>query len=277
MECIRLLRPYNWIKNFLVFIPLFFAREILLPGKLLDVFLSFILFCLVASCVYIINDLADVEQDRLHPKKQHRPIASRKVSPTKAKFLLLGLTVVAGIVLGQFSIAVIMLVSMYLILNVLYSFYLKHVAVLDIVLIAGFYLLRILVGGLVAQVPISNWLILCTIFVALFLITGKRKAEMAKEMKRAVLDLYSNEVLNAILILSITLAIISYSLYTVLVLTDTLAVYSIFFVLLGILRYLLLIYTTDKVEYPEKALFSDWWVIFAGIGWLVCMYIILYR
>jgi 4-hydroxybenzoate polyprenyltransferase len=277
MEYIRLLRPYNWIKNFLVFIPLFFAREILFPGKLFDVFLSFILFCLVASCVYIINDLADVEQDRLHPKKQYRPIASGKVSPTSAKILLLVLTVVTGTVLGYFSLTVIILVSMYLILNVLYSFYLKHIAILDIVLIAGFYLLRILVGGIVAHVHISNWLILCTIFVALFLITGKRKAEMAKETKRAVLDLYSDEVLNAILVISITLAIISYSLYTVLVLTHTLAVYSIFFVLFGILRYLLLIYTTDKVEYPEKAIFTDWWVIFAGIGWLVCMYIILYR
>jgi len=277
MEYLRLLRPYSWIKNFLVFIPLFFAKQFFSDGKIKIVLLSFILFCLAASCVYIINDLADAQQDRLHPKKQHRPIASGSVSPLHAKVLLLALAIATSIVLSYFPLTVILLIGAYLVLNVLYSFYLKHVAMLDIVLIAGFYLLRILVGGLAAQVPISNWLILCTIFLALFLITGKRKSEMTQGVKRAVLDLYSQEILNAILIASVTLVIISYSLYTVLVLGDTLAVYSIFFVLLAILRYVLLIYSTDKVEYPEKALFTDWWIVFAAIAWLGCMYAILYR
>ncbi len=277
MEYLRLLRPYSWIKNFLVFIPLFFAKQFFSDGKIKIVLLSFILFCLAASCVYIINDLADAQQDRLHPKKQHRPIASGNISPLHAKVLLLALAIATSIVLSYFPLTVILLIGAYLVLNVLYSFYLKHVAMLDIVLIAGFYLLRILVGGLAAQVPISNWLILCTIFLALFLITGKRKSEMTQGVKRAVLDLYSQEILNAILIASVTLVIISYSLYTVLVLGDTLAVYSIFFVLLAILRYVLLIYTTDKVEYPEKALFTDWWIVFAAIAWLGCMYAILYR
>ncbi len=277
MEYLRLLRPYSWIKNFLVFIPLFFAKQFFSDGKIKIVLLSFILFCLAASCVYIINDLADAQQDRLHPKKQHRPIASGNISPLHAKVLLLALAIATSIVLSYFPLTVILLIGAYLVLNVLYSFYLKHVAMLDIVLIAGFYLLRILVGGLAAQVPISNWLILCTIFLALFLITGKRKSEMTQGVKRAVLDLYSQEILNAILIASVTLVIISYSLYTVLVLGDTLAVYSIFFVLLAILRYVLLIYSTDKVEYPEKALFTDWWIVFAAIAWLGCMYAILYR
>ncbi|MDB5188770.1 MAG: phosphoribose diphosphate:decaprenyl-phosphate phosphoribosyltransferase [Candidatus Nomurabacteria bacterium] len=277
MEYLRLLRPYNWIKNFLVFIPLFFAKQLFIPGKLSSVFLSFMLFCLVASFVYIVNDLVDVEQDRQHSKKQHRPIASGKVSPRQASMLLAVVGVLIVTTLSYFSHTVIMLMAVYLILNILYSLYLKHIAILDILLIAGFYLLRVLVGGAVAQVPISHWLTLSTIFLALFLITGKRKAEMAQTVKRKVLDLYTPEVLNAILIISVTLVIVSFSLYTVLVLATTVAVYSIFFILLAILRYLLLISTTDKVEYPEKALFSDWWIFLATLGWLICMYIVLYR
>jgi decaprenyl-phosphate phosphoribosyltransferase len=154
--------------------------------------------------------------------------------------------------------------------------YLKHIAVLDILLVSSFYFIRIMVGGIAAQVPISHWLLLCIIFVSLFLIVGKRLAEFRQNEKRIVLLQYTPEFLNAMLIISATLIIISYSLYSVLVWNSDIAIFSIFLVLLGIIRYLLLIFTTDRAEYPEKVIITDKIIFMSGILWVFIMYLIIY-
>jgi decaprenyl-phosphate phosphoribosyltransferase len=276
MEYLRLLRPYSWVKNVLIFVPLFFARELFIVDKVHAVFLSFVLFCLAASCVYIINDIIDIQQDQLHPEKCHRPLASKKITRSQALFLLGGLLLLAGLLSFYVDIHVVMIIGIYIVLNLAYSFYFKHIAVVDMLLVTVFYLLRIIAGGVSAHVDISHWLILCIIFISLFLIAGKRKAEMGQISKRKVLAQYSLELLNSIVTMSATLAIISYSLYTVLVLVPVAAVYSIFFVLFAILRYLLLIYSNKKTEYPEQALMTDYWIACATVGWIVCIYFILY-
>ena len=277
MEYIKLIRPYSWIKNTLIFIPLFFAKQLFFVGKLETVFVSFILFCLVASCVYIINDLIDIKQDRLHPTKRNRPLASNKITRKNALLLLASLLVLSIFLLFYVNKYVAIVMGIYFTLNLIYSSYLKHTVIIDILLVVGFYLARVIVGGIAAQVVISNWLIPCIMFIALFLIAGKRRAEMSQEFKRKVLEYYSIELLNSIVIISAALILVYYSLYTVLVLTSPVAVYSIFFVLIALLRYLMLIYTTNKVEYPERALFTDYWIVFSIIGWIVSMFYILYK
>ncbi len=272
----KLLRPYNWIKNFFVFVPLFFSRSFYSHDKLIDVVWSFIAFSLTASCVYVINDLVDREQDRKHPIKQKRPLASGVISPAMALLLLAFVCVVCVLVTIYFIPSIWPYLVLYFILNLSYSLWLKKVAAVDILLIASFYLIRVLVGGVAASVPISHWLILCTIFISLFLICGKRKAEYSQDYRRQVLESYHPQVLDGLLVLSATLAVICYSLYTVLVLNSDLAVYSVFFVLLAVFRYLLIIHKTDKSEYPEFAIIADPIVVFSGFSWLILMYYIFY-
>ncbi|MEN9649281.1 MAG: hypothetical protein RL094_248 [Candidatus Parcubacteria bacterium] len=273
---LRLLRPTSWIKNFFIFVPLFFAREFLFIQKLESVIVAFICFSLTASCVYILNDIADREQDKLHDKKKFRPIASGAVSVRRA-LQVFAVLLITTIALTHYVVpAITYYLAAYFLLNIAYSFYLKHIATIDILLISGFFLIRILIGGEAAGVHISLWLLLCTIFISLFLIVGKRIAEFNGKSKRAVLNVYTSEFLTALLIIAATLSIISYSLYSVLVLNSYIAVYSIFFVLLGVLRYVFIVFTSAKSEYPERAVVSDPIVLVATLGWIIFMCMIFY-
>lgn len=272
-----LLRPYSWIKNFFVFVPIFFAHELFSVIKLIPVLYTFLIFCLTASSVYIINDIADRERDKNHSSKKHRPLPSGKVSLREAGIMLILLIITSAFLIYYLVPEIAPLIFTYFVLNLFYSLYLKHIAIVDILLVSSFYLLRIEAGGQAAQVPISAWLILCTIFLALFLIVGKRKAEIVSlDSKREVLSVYTHNFLEALLIISVTSSIISYSLYTVLVLNSPHAVYSIFFVLLGVFRYMFLTYTTNQGEYPEKAIWDDKIVLLSILGWVVFMYYIFY-
>ena len=271
-EYFHLLRPASWVKNFFVFAPLFFARELFSITKLTTTLSAFLIFCLTASSVYIINDIVDRKEDKRHSLKRYRPLASGKISLKEAVFILLLLMVSAASLTYSFAQQIAVVVTIYFLLNVLYSFYVRRIPVLDILLISSFYLLRIEAGGRAAQVPISAWLILCTIFLALFLIIGKRKAEIMRlDVKREVLNVYTQKFLEALFIISAGLSIISYSLYTLLVLNSRIAVYSIFFVLLGMFRYILLSYNTDQGECPEKTIWGDNVLVLSALGWTIFM------
>ncbi len=274
---VALLRPYSWIKNLFIFVPLFFAKDIFNVAKVDATIIAFVVFCLTASCVYIINDLVDIEQDQKHSQKKNRPVASGKVSRKQALTLLCCLAVAVLLLITFFIPQIWGVMLIYIALTFLYTFYFKHVAVVDILLIASFYLIRIVIGGIAASIYISEWLLLCTIFMSLFLIVGKRLSEFQQEHKRAVLEHYTPEFLKGLLILASTLAVISYSLYTVLVLSSPFAVFSVFFVLLGVIRYTLLIFTSNKSEYPEKLVVSDPILLLSGILWICFMYLIFYH
>jgi 4-hydroxybenzoate polyprenyltransferase len=273
---LKLLRPNSWLKNFFIFIPLFFARDVFDSDKLVAVCLSFIIFSLVASSVYILNDIVDQEHDRQHEKKKFRPIASGQISVRTALiifFILICSTFILSLI---FVPQIVPLLLIYFILNLGYSYYLKNIAIVDVIIISLFYLIRLLVGGLAIHVNISAWLILCTIFISLFLIIGKRIAEFNQETGRKVLSGYTSEFLHGFLFITAALSIISYSLYIILVLDSSLAIYSIFFVILGIMRYCYIILTTHKSEYPEQVIISDKVILTSGICWLILMYIIFY-
>jgi decaprenyl-phosphate phosphoribosyltransferase len=277
MPFLRLLRPHHWIKNFFVFIPIFFAKEIFIWEKLESTFLAFVVFCLLASSVYVINDIVDREQDALHPKKKTRPIASGQVKVPAAIVLAFVLIIGAAVFIWQLIPAVIYAAVIYLGMNLAYSFALKHYAIFDVLLISALYLVRVMAGGIASQTPVSSWLVLCTLFVTLFLILGKRKAEMTHKKQRRVLGSYNPDVVDHLLTISVSLTLISYSLYSVLGVESPYAVFSIFFVLLALFRYLHLTYSDDaSTENPEKILLKDQVVLGSIIGWVIFMFIIFY-
>ena len=273
---IKLLRPQSWIKNFFIFVPIFFAGEFFNSEKLHSVILAFIIFSLSASAVYIINDFADRELDRDHERKRFRPLASGLVSNTGALVLFVILLASISFLSINFVPGIIPLILIYLFFNIIYSFFAKKIVIIDLVIISFFYLLRILVGGEAGDVLVSSWLVLCTIFISLFLISGKRMAEFNQNQKRHVLSSYSGEFLKIILIIASTLSIISYGLYAVLSLQNNLAVYSILLVLLGIFRYLYIVFTTNESEYPEKVVIKDRVILLTVISWIIIMLIIFY-
>jgi 4-hydroxybenzoate polyprenyltransferase len=168
------------------------------------------------------------------------------------------------------------ILALYLLLNIAYSFSLKYLAVLDVLLVASFYVLRILSGGFAANVHVSSWLIVTILFVALLLILGKRKSELGHERPREVLRHYSETFLNAALSIAAALTIIAYSLYILIAHPNPYGVYTIFFVLLGILRYLLLLYNGANAEAPERMVWRDPVILLSIVLWVITMYFIFY-
>ncbi len=221
MQILRLLRVKHYIKNVLIFLPLFFARELTTPALLLKTLLAFLAFCLLASAVYVFNDLRDADKDQSHPVKRNRPIASGAVSRRTAALLFAALlagaaalTVLAG---GGFALWAAM--AAYLALNIAYSMGLKNVPIADIVILASGYLLRVMIGAAVTGIPISNWLYLTVIAMAFYLGLGKRRGEMlahaAGEGARPVLRFYTPGFLEKNMLMCVTLGIVFYSLWTV--------------------------------------------------------------
>jgi 4-hydroxybenzoate polyprenyltransferase len=263
----RLLRPQQWVKNVLVFAALVFARKLFDPHAFLLATLAFGAFCLASSSVYVVNDLIDADRDRLHPEKQKRPIASGAVPPGTAKLLALALTAVSlglsfGIGLG-FGLSVLLYLSM----THFYSVAGKNVVVLDVMLIAAGFVIRAAGGALAIDVPMSNWFILCTLFLALFIALEKRKAEMlaledGAGRTRPVLGTYTLPALSAYTATSMGGVLISYALYLldlrhlsgrsfqILALTFP-------FVMFAIFRYHLLVETERLGEKAEEIVLVD--------------------
>lgn len=274
-----LLRPYQWIKNLLVFVPIVFAREFFETPKLLAATQSFVAFSLIASAGYVLNDILDRKQDARHPQKKDRPLAAGKVSARAAWGVLgfLGVLVILMIWTGL-SQKFALVIAAYVMLNVLYSVYLKHVVIVDLLLVTTFYLLRVIGGGVATGTFISEWLFLVMGAGALLLIIGKRKAELQHKNQREVLQIYSEELLDQILTVAASLTIITYGLYTVLGAYSDLAIYSTVFVIFGVLRYLYLVdRSAEVIEYPEKVLSQDKPLLFTVAAWSAYMLSVLYK
>lgn len=260
------MRPKQWAKNLLLFIALIFDQQLTNWPAFLHIFAGFILFSLLSSAVYIINDLTDLEADRQHPQKQLRPIPAGKL-PTR---LALAAAVVLLLIVGLGSVwlsgwfALICLA--YLLLNVAYSKWLKHIPILDVMILASFYVLRVVVGVvLIVVTRFSPWLYVFTTFLALFLGIGKRRAELAlladnANSHRKVLEGYTLPLLDQLTIIVSGSAIITYSLYTFsapnLPANHTMML-TIPFVIFGIFRYLYLVQVEHCGGAPEEVLFTD--------------------
>jgi 4-hydroxybenzoate polyprenyltransferase len=264
---LRLLRPRQWIKNLLLFAALVFARQLFVPRSVGLACIAFVTFCLAASSVYVVNDLVDVERDRQHPEKRARPIAAGEIAPGTAALLALLLSaaaLAAAFWIGRgFAAAVVV----YLGTSHFYSLAGKNVVILDVLLVAAGFVIRAVAGALAIHVPYSDWFILCTLFLAMFIAFSKRRAELVAigdgaARTRPVLALYSQGALATFTAASMAAAVISYSLYVQDVHTkadsgQALLPFTVPFVIFVIFRYHLLVERGALGERPEDAVFQD--------------------
>ncbi|HYF29307.1 MAG TPA: UbiA family prenyltransferase [Candidatus Paceibacterota bacterium] len=273
---LQLMRPQQWVKNSLVFAPIFFAGAFFVPSAFIAALVCFVAFSTLASAVYVVNDLRDLEADREHPVKARRPLPSGTVSKLSAILLAIALTLVTCILLFLIPTAIPVFL-VYALLNLAYTFSLKHVPVIDISLVASFYVLRVVAGGAAAAIALSPWIVLATFFVALFLVSGKRQGEFTHTVRRKVLDGYSEQMLGYLLISSAVLAIAFYGLWAIFTHPSTAAAYSTILVATVFFR-MLNIMTTDpaRAESPELLVFKDGWTFGLTVFWTLVLAAIFY-
>ncbi len=285
-DVLRLLRPMQWSKNAVVFAALIFAKHLFHPRDALLVTAAFCAFCAVASGAYVMNDLRDCERDRQHPLKSLRPLPSGRVRRSTATVLALGLEAVglAGSVAlgGGFAI----LVCLYLVLQVAYTFWLKEVVILDVMAIAAGFVIRAGAGGVVIHVPVSPWLIICTFLLMMFLGFSKRRHELIllegrATDHRASLKEYSPYFLDQMIAVVTASTVVAYAIYTVSpevrekLGTDKLYL-TIPFVLFGIFRYLYLVHQREEGGNPTQLLLSDRPLLADVLLWIVTAALLLY-
>ncbi len=263
---LRLLRPKQWTKNLLLFAALIFAERMLDPLAFGRACLAFLVFCLASSSIYVVNDLVDVERDRTHPEKRHRPIASGEVTPGAARVLAAVLTLAALGLAPVLGSSFLQVTGVYLVLSHFYSFLGKNIVLLDTLLVAIGFVLRAVAGALAIDVDYSDWFVLCTLFVALFIALSKRKAELLaggdSSGSRPVLRHYTADSLTAFTGTSMAAAVISYSLYVQDVLEESadelrMMIFTVPFVIIAIFRYHLLVENAGAGEKPEEVLLTD--------------------
>jgi 4-hydroxybenzoate polyprenyltransferase len=270
---IRTLRPHQWIKNIFVAAALVFAQRLREPHDVARTALAVLAFCLLSGAVYAFNDVRDVEQDRLHPTKRHRPIASGALSERAAMIWagVLATASLAGCLVLSWKLAAF--AALYLVQNVLYSIKLKHVAFLDVALIASGFELRVLAGAAAIAVPASRWVLLCTGLLALFFGLGKRAHELAWAERtgkttstRAALSGYRMQVVRVLMLVLGILTCAAYAGYTLSPRTAQMfgterLVYTVPFVALGVLRFLFLALWYPKDDPPTEAMLRDKWML----------------
>lgn len=282
---LKLMRPLQWIKNAFVFVGIIFSGKFTDYQLLLQaVYIAFV-FSLVSSSVYILNDLFDRENDRRHPRKSSRPLASGEISPGAGGFLML-VCLVTGLTAGMFISPVVAgLLIIYVLQNLAYSKLLKNVVILDVFIIALGFMLRILAGTLGLGITPSRWMMLCSLMVTLFIGFGKRRAEICELEEavnhRAVLESYSLPLLDKMMGITASGVIITYSLYTVdsstiaLHRTDAL-IYTVPFVIYGVLRYLYIIHRQGGGGDPSKLVVKDPHILADVLLWLLAVLLILH-
>jgi 4-hydroxybenzoate polyprenyltransferase len=260
---LKSMRPRQWTKNIFVFAALVFDRQLFNPGSLGRTFLAFIVFCLISSSVYLINDIFDLKADQQHPIKKERPIASGRLPITTALVSAVILSILALAIALVLSRELALIALVYLLINLAYSKWLKHVVLLDVLVIAFGFVLRVAAGVSVIHVQrFSPWLYVCMTLLALFLGFGKRRAEMAynNSNTRKVLGGYSIALIDQLLTVVSATTIIAYSLYTFSAPNlpgSYWMMLTIPFVLYGIFRYLYLIQIKNAGGEPEELLLTD--------------------
>lgn len=219
---IKLIRVKHWLKNCLVFLPLFFSKNLYNVKLLLYCLLGFICISVASSIVYVLNDIRDVDKDRLHPVKKNRPLASGVISIKKACMVIFILSLILVGLIGYLyyivrDILVVLIPLFYILLNFLYSFWLKNVPIIDVIILVSGFLFRVMYGGVIINTSVSKFLYLMIIFGSFYLGFGKRRNEIVKngEKSRRVLALYNREFLDKNMYLSLALTIVCYTLWCV--------------------------------------------------------------
>jgi decaprenyl-phosphate phosphoribosyltransferase len=283
---LRLLRPKDWAKNLFLFIPLFFAGAIGDLDKILAISKGFIAFCCIASSIYIINDYRDREDDRKHPVKKSRPLASGAVSPTHA-LIICALLLVAGFTLAWFiRDKFLFVLAIYFFINLGYSLGLKAIPILDILLLAIGFVLRIKAGSVIAYIALSEWIVIMVFLLALFMAIGKRRDDVllkigsGQDMRKSIKG-YNLEFLNVLLALVCAVIVVAYFMYTM---SDEIKnrlgsyrlYYTCLFVIAGIMRYLQIVFVQADSGSPTKILYKDRFIQITLLLWVASYISILY-
>lgn len=301
----KLLRPRQWLKNFAIFASIVFTGQLFNVPILTEVCIGFVIFCLVSSSIYIVNDIFDREKDRLHPFKRFRPIAHNDIPVKIAIGICILLAIIAFFLCTFVKPSFIVAIIIYIVLQLAYSTKLKNIAILDILALAAGYMLRVYAGELLSDFRVSVWLLLTTIALSLFIAVGKRKSELTLishmkgtniEATRATLSHYSEPLLNVYLSIFVTATFVFYALFTSvevpqhskitmdLLLPNFLPEFfqrkwlmvTIVPVVYGLMRYLQDIYEKHEGESPDRVLLSDMSLLTAVIGWAVLVIFIIY-
>lgn len=285
-----LLRPEHWAKNLFIFLPVFFHGRLLDASSLLSCMIAFISFSLAASSIYCFNDIFDAETDRLHPQKCKRPIASGAIS-VKTAYTVMALCFVLSMFLlisfgGKACYALMSFIAFYYGMNIAYCIRLKHHAIIDVIIISVGFVLRVLVGGTAAGIWLSEWIILMTFLLSLFLAFAKRRDDVVLQQKSNVLprkniNRYNLEFINQVMTILATVTIVAYIMYTLspdvmerfhcryLYLTSI-------FVLAGIIRYLQITIVDLNSGNPTKIFLRDRFIQACVFAWLISFLIIIY-
>lgn len=282
---LKLIRVEQYIKNAFVFAPLFFDSQFLNLDNLINVILAFLCFCTISSSVYIFNDYFDINEDKNHPQKRYRPLASGSISIKNGLVLMLILMISSLTVSYLISIELFLVIISYLALNFLYSKWLKHIAILDVNIIAVGFILRIVAGSVVSDVVPSIWILLITYLLALFLGISKRRtdvilAENGNDVRKNI-EGYNLIFIDVILGILASIIIVSYIFYCIspevqLHYHSNLLYVSIIFVVNGIFRYLKLVFVDQSTYSPTKIVLNDRFIQFTILGWLLLMSYLLY-
>lgn len=287
----KLLRVEQWVKNLFVFIPLFFSGKIFETTQLFETIFSFIIFSFTASSIYIVNDYSDIESDRVHPEKCRRPLASGAISVGRAKLVLVGLVIsTIGLIISLsdvFGYNVLKfgaVISSYFVMNLAYTFRLKHIAIVDISIIAVGFVLRVLAGGYATGIVVSQWAIILTFVLALVLAVGKRRGELVNTQlsgnTRKALDGYNIQFADIVLSISVTLAIVSYIMFVISPETQkeftNKVFYTFIFVIFAFLRYLQQTLVYNRTESPTKMIYKDRYIQVVLALWGFAFLILIY-
>lgn len=290
MDWVKLLRLKHWIKNLLVLFPILFAKEAFDLDLLLTAIAGFFAFCFASSAIYIINDIKDVEHDRLHPEKRKRPIASGAVDRRIAgavSAILIVVSILITLLIAERMVAALACIASYITLNLLYSWHYKSVPVVDIAILAVGFVLRIFYGGAICDILISAWLFLTTLTLAVYLGLGKRLGELTTHGadSRESLKSYSQDFLKSNLTIFMVCGLVFYSLWTIsrsdsleigANASSSLLILSVPLVMFILLRYNYVIDAKDREADPVEVVTKDWLLLMLIAAWIAMMIVALY-
>lgn len=274
------LRPRQWTKNLLLFAGIIFAAKLGDAGRWLEACAAFVAYCAASSASYLVNDVRDIEGDRAHPVKRRRPIARGEVTPRTALSLAAALAALAVVLAALLGVTSLGLLAAFGALQVAYTLGLKHVVLIDVLAIAGLFVIRATAGAVAVDVRISPWLLLCTGLLSLFLALGKRRGELVLVASRdapgrRVLDGYSMPVVDQLLGIVASGTIVAYALYTFSARSSHALMVTVPFVVYGVFRYIVLLHKGSAGEEPENVLVGDGPILVTVALWAVTSAIVL--
>jgi 4-hydroxybenzoate polyprenyltransferase len=286
MQYLQLIRLKHWIKNSFIFLPVFFAGKTLSLEIVTSLLAGFISFGLVASCIYIINDIKDIKNDQLHPKKKYRPLAAGKIRKNTAIIIAIVLATIGFSLAVWFNFKYAFVLSIYFFMNLAYTFGLKKISILDIVIVSIGFVLRIKSGSILTEIPLSQWIIIMVFLLALFMAIAKRRDDIVLKLAsgkdlREVSKTYNIQFLDTILSLVSGVIIVSYIMYTidseVLIRFGTHRLfYTSLFVIAGIMRYLQIALVENNSGSPTSLLYKDRFIQICIFLWGLSFYFLIY-